>query len=222
MHQCGAPRGSPDEQSRPGVSSRRIENLRVLDHRPSRDHSSNTVAYVVACRNGSASPTRSCRLASRLTPVLRPSGDRYRTGGAPTSSRRRARRFHAKEHAAADAPNARARPEAFARRRERDVRVPMNPDAARLPGRLLPRAEPDGAPPTRRETPCSSPAHRVQPVSAGPNRCSNAARGKAPTTRSTSLPSRITTSNGIDCAPNLVASPGFASTSTFTTLRCPE
>ena len=46
-------------------------------------------------------------------------------------------------------------------------------------------------------------------------------RGTAPTTRSTSLPSRITTSNGIDCAPNLVASPGFASTSTFTTFRCP-
>ena len=61
----------------------------------------------------------------------------------------------------------------------------------------------------------------AQAASTGRNRCSSAARGSAPTTRSTSCPSRITTSNGIDCAPNLVASPGFASTSTFTTFRCP-
>ncbi len=62
---------------------------------------------------------------------------------------------------------------------------------------------------------------RNQWASTGPNRCSRAARGSAPTTRSTSLPSWITTSNGIDCAPNRLASPGFASTSTFTTFRCP-
>ena len=61
----------------------------------------------------------------------------------------------------------------------------------------------------------------TQAASTGCNRCSSAARGSAPTTRSISCPSRITTSNGIDCAPNLVASPGFASTSTFTTFRCP-
>ena len=59
-------------------------------------------------------------------------------------------------------------------------------------------------------------------ASTGRNRCSSAARGSAPTTRSISCPSRITTSNGIDCAPNLPASPGFASTSTLTTLTCPE
>jgi hypothetical protein len=64
-------------------------------------------------------------------------------------------------------------------------------------------------------------AHHSQWERTGPNRCSKATRGSAPTTRSTSFPSRITTSSGIDCAPNLVASPGFASTSTFTTLRCP-
>jgi hypothetical protein len=58
-------------------------------------------------------------------------------------------------------------------------------------------------------------------ASSGRNRCSSAARGSAPTTRSISCPSRIMTSSGIDCAPNLVASPGFASTSTFTTLRSP-
>jgi hypothetical protein len=62
---------------------------------------------------------------------------------------------------------------------------------------------------------------RSQWASTGPNRCSSAARGSAPTIRSTSLPSRITTSNGIDCAPNRLATPGFASTSTFTTFRCP-
>jgi hypothetical protein len=61
----------------------------------------------------------------------------------------------------------------------------------------------------------------TQAASTGRNRCSSAARGSAPTIRSTSLPSRITTSNGIDCAPNLEASPGFVSTSTFTTFRCP-
>jgi hypothetical protein len=61
----------------------------------------------------------------------------------------------------------------------------------------------------------------TQGASTGRNRCSSAARGSAPTIRSTSLPSRITTSNGIDCAPNLEASPGFVSTSTFTTFRCP-
>jgi Glutamine amidotransferases class-II len=42
-----------------------------------------------------------------------------------------------------------------------------------------------------------------------------------PTIRSTSCPSRITTNSGIERAPNRVASPGFASTSTLTTLRCP-
>ena len=46
----------------------------------------------------------------------------------------------------------------------------------------------------------------TQAASTGRNRCSSAARGSAPTTRSISCPSRITTSNGIDCAPNLVAS----------------
>ena len=61
----------------------------------------------------------------------------------------------------------------------------------------------------------------LQAASTDRNRCSSAARGSAPTTRSISCPSRITISNGIDCAPNLVASPGFASTSTFTTLRSP-
>jgi hypothetical protein len=61
----------------------------------------------------------------------------------------------------------------------------------------------------------------AQAASTGRNRCSSAAGGRAPTTRSISCPSRITTSNGIDCAPNLVASPGFVSTSTFTTFRRP-
>ena len=65
------------------------------------------------------------------------------------------------------------------------------------------------------------PGATTQAASIGRNRCSSAARESAPTTRSTSLPSRITTSNGIDCAPNLEASPGFASTSIFTTFRCP-
>jgi hypothetical protein len=51
------------------------------------------------------------------------------------------------------------------------------------------------------------PRAAIQWASTGPNRCSRAARGSAPTTRSTSLPSRITTSNGIDWAPNLEASP---------------
>jgi hypothetical protein len=73
-----------------------------------------------------------------------------------------------------------------------------------------------------RDAPVRGRPEDAQAASTGRNRCSSAARGSAPTTRSISCPSRITTSNGIDCAPNLVASPGFASTSTFTTFRCPK
>ena len=85
---------------------------------------------------------------------------------------------------------------------------------------LDPRFEPIRA---WRDAPFAEGRARIntQAASTGRNRCSSAARGSAPTTRSISCPSRITTSNGIDCAPNLVASPGFASTSTFTTFRCP-
>ena len=85
---------------------------------------------------------------------------------------------------------------------------------------LDPRFEPIRA---WRDAPSAEGRARIntQAASTGRNRCSSAARGSAPTTRSISCPSRITTSNGIDCAPNLVASPGFASTSTFTTFRCP-
>ncbi len=50
------------------------------------------------------------------------------------------------------------------------------------------------------------PGARLHWASTGPSRCSKAVRGSAPTTRSTSLPSRITTSNGIDCAANSEAS----------------
>lgn len=73
-----------------------------------------------------------------------------------------------------------------------------------------------------RDAPVRGRPEDAQAASTGRNRCSSAARGSAPTTRSISCPSRITTSNGIDRAPNLVASPGFASTSTFTTFRCPK
>jgi len=61
----------------------------------------------------------------------------------------------------------------------------------------------------------------AQLASVGPSRCSSAARGSAPTIRSTSRPLRITTRSGIDLAPKRAASPGLASTSTLTTFSRP-
>jgi hypothetical protein len=128
-----------------------------------------------------------------------------------------------------------------ARYRSRDEHPPVAGESARTPCHARdhvgtsfdiwtslspPRALPFARNPSlrardTRATLRSSPAGNSQSASTAPNRRSKATRGSAPTTRSTSRPSRITTSSGIDYAPNLVASPGFASTSTITTLRCP-
>ena len=130
---------------------------------------------------------------------------RRRSGRAPRASAAAKRRgCFVQEH-----PSGRRRVDAHALRPRHQVADLVSP-----------RPEQLGA---CRDAPLAEGRARIntQAASTGRNRCSSAARGSAPTTRSISCPSRITTSNGIDCAPNLVASPGFASTSTFTTFRCP-
>src|SRR3954463_14497626 len=55
-------------------------------------------------------------------------------------------------------------------------------------------------------------------ASSGASRASSAGRGRAPTMRPPSRPPLIATINGMDWAPTGAPRPGFASTSTLTTL----